>query len=76
MAKIFKEARFYNASDFAISIVAVINEGIDWAAYIGATNFLITSEEETIGFVAKHGCKLTKRDATYYFPDIGLRYRP
>lgn len=76
MAKIFREARYYNANDFAISIVAVINEGIDWAAYIGSTNFLITSEEETIGFVAKHGCKLTKKDAMYYFPDIELRYRP
>lgn len=76
MAKIFREARYYNASDFAISIIAVINEGIDWAAYIGATNSLITSKEETIGFVAKHGCKLTKKDAKYYFPDIELRYRP
>lgn len=76
MAKIFREARYYNASSFAISIVAVINEDLDWAAYIGATNFLITSEEETIGFVAKHGCKLTKKDAIYYFPDIKLRYRP
>jgi len=76
MAKIFKEARFYNASDFAISIIAVINEGIDWAAYIGSTTNLITSEEETIEFVAKHGCKLSKKDAIYYFPDIKLRYRP
>ncbi|GAH77484.1 unnamed protein product, partial [marine sediment metagenome] len=58
MAKIFREARYYNASSFAISIVAVINEGIDWAAYIGSTTNLITSEEETIKFVAKHGCKL------------------
>lgn len=76
MAKIFKEARYYNANNFAISIIAVINEGLDWAAYIGSTDSHITSEEETIDFVAKHGCKLTKKDAMYYFPDIKLRYRP
>ena len=76
MAKIFREARYYNANDFAISIIAVINEGFDWAAYIGSTDSRITSEGETIDFVAKHGCKLTKKDAMYYFPDIKLRYRP
>lgn len=76
MSKIFRKARYYNGNGFAISIIAVINEGLDWAAYIGSTDSRITSEEETIDFVAKHGCKLTKKDAMYYFPDIKERYRP
>ena len=76
MPKIFRKARFYNASSFAISIIAVINEGLDWAAYIGSTDSRITSGDAIMAFVAERGCKLTKKDAMYYFPDIKERYRP
>lgn len=67
-------ARYYNANGFAVAIVAVVTEGIDWTAYIGASHNLMTSEE-TAEWVAKNGCKLAKKDAVHFFPDIDLPYR-
>ena len=69
-----REARYYNANGFAIVIVASITDPIDWAAYIGADDGQ-HSEEETIEFVCAYGCKLSEKDARYYFPDIELPYR-
>jgi len=68
------EGRYWNSNGFAVAIVAVITEGIDWAAYIGATDDSKT-EQETVEYVAKYGCKLSSKDAKYYFPFINLRYR-
>lgn len=69
------EARYYNANYYATAIVAVITEGIDWAAYIGGADKSIT-EKEAVKFVADRGCKLSENDARHYFPDIKLPYRP
>jgi len=67
------EGRYYNANGFAVAIVAVITEGIDWCAYIGATDSS-KSEEETVEFVSKFGCKLAEEDARRYFT-VYLPYR-
>jgi hypothetical protein len=68
------EGRYYNTNGFAIAVVAVITEGIDWSAYIGATPSTF-KEHETIESVAKYGAKLIEEDARFYFPDIELPYR-
>lgn len=69
------EARYYNANGFSLAIVASITKGVDWAAYIGSCTSQI-SEEETLQFVKDYGCKLSEKDARYYFPEIQLPYRP
>jgi len=67
-------ARYYNANYFATAIVASITEGIDWAAYIGGADYRLP-EEEAVEYVRDYGCKLTREDAKYFFPDIELPYR-
>lgn len=68
------EGRYYNASYYATAIVAVITEGIDWAAYIGGASANL-SERGAVEFVAERGCKLSKKDAKHFFPEITLPYR-
>lgn len=68
------EGRYYNANYYATAIVAVITEGIDYAAYIGGAPVEIP-EDEAVKFVAESGCKLYSKDARYFFPDIDLPYR-
>ena len=68
------EGRYYNANYYATAIVAVITEGIDWAAYIGGALPGIT-EKDAVEFVAEKGCKLLEKDARYFFPEITLPYR-
>lgn len=75
MSETIHEGRYYNANGFAVSIIAVINEGIDWAAYIGSTDGEMFSERQTMNFVSHFGCKLSREDARYYFPGIDLPYR-
>ena len=72
--EIIRTARYYNANGFAVAIVAVINEGIDWAAYIGGTNET-KHQEDAVKIVSEKGCKLYSKDAKYYFPNIKLPYR-
>ena len=72
--KITVRGRYYNSSGYAIAIVACITQDIDWAAYIGADDGS-RLEIETIEFVLSWGCKLSEKDARYYFPDIELPYR-
>jgi len=67
-------ARYYNANGFAVAIVALITLNIDWAAYIGGTD-LTERQEDAIDWVSRKGCKLSGKDARYYFPDIELPYR-
>ncbi len=56
------------------TILAVIHEGCDWAAYIGATSEDMPKEEaETL--VAERGDKLTQQQAEAFFPCIEERYR-
>ena len=65
---------YYNANGFAIAIVAVITEGIDWAAYIGATTDRIPMERTRL-FVASRGCKLEEPIARAVFDIPSLPYR-
>lgn len=67
-------ARYYNSSGIAVAIVAIVTPNVDWAAYIGGTS-MVEHEEDTYNQVADHGCKLSERDAQYYFPNIDLPYR-
>lgn len=66
--------RYYNANYYATAIVAVVIEGINWAAYIGGAPVDIP-EHEAMEFVAAKGCKLPEQDAHYFFPEITLPYR-
>lgn len=68
------EGRYYNANYYATAIVAVITEGIDWAAYIGGAP-VDAPEEVAVKFIADKGYKLSEKDAKHYFPDIKLPYR-
>jgi hypothetical protein len=67
-------ARYWNCNYFATAIVAVITEGINWAAYIGGADYHL-SEEAAVEWVAQTGEKLSKSDAKHFFPDITLPYR-
>ncbi len=67
------EGRYWNSGGKGMTIVAVITEGIDWAAYIGADNGW--SEEDCIKHAADYGAKLSSEDAKYFFPNIKLPYR-
>ena len=66
--------RYYNANWQAMAIVAVVTEGVDWAAYANGVDYSLT-EPEAVRWVAEHGEKLSRDDARYYFPDIELPYR-
>lgn len=66
--------RYYNANYYATAIVASITEGIDWAAYIGGSDYT-NSEKQAVEDVARYGCKLSEKDARHFFPDIELPYR-
>jgi len=72
--KELRTGRYWNTNGFGIAIVAVITEGIDWAAYIGATGGN-APEAATVAFVAAHGAKLSRRHANHIFEDIRLPYR-
>lgn len=67
--------RYWNYQGVAgIAIVAVVTEGIDWAAYIGVDDGWSTRAcHET---AAEYGEKLTEADARHFFPDIEESYRP
>ena len=67
------EGRYWNTNGKGITIVAVITQGIDWAAYIGADDGW--KEEACIKWTAEHGAKLSAQDARHFFPEITLPYR-
>ena len=69
------EGRFWNSGGKQLAIVACITKGVDWAAYIGTDAPNSYREDETLKYVAEHGCKLSEEDATHFFPDIELPYR-
>ena len=74
--RIVKRGRYYNANGFAVAIVAVVTEGIDWAAYIGGTHD-DRSADETVIWITRYGCKLSEGDARHYFnsEEFSLPYR-
>ena len=67
------QGRCWNTNGKSITIVAVITESIDWAAYIGANDGWY--EVACIKWAAEWGAKLSEHDARHFFPDIELRYR-
>lgn len=67
------QGRYWNTNGKGITIVAVITEGIDWAAYIGADDGC--EEAACIKWAAEYGAKLSEHDARHFFPDIELPYR-
>lgn len=69
------EARFWNCGGKQLAIIACITKKVDWAAYIGTDAPNSYKEEDTLSCVAKHGCKLSREDAEYFFPEIKLPYR-
>ena len=69
------EARFWNQGGKQLAIVACITKGVDWAAYIGTDAPDSYHEDDTLKCTAESGCKLSKKDAKYFFPDIKLPYR-
>ena len=68
------EGRYWNTSGVAIAIVAVTTEGVDWAAYIGATVETMLSTQ-AVEWTVRWGAKLSESDARHYFPNIELPYR-
>lgn len=60
------EARYWNTNGKGICVMAVITEGIDWAAYIGADNGY--SESDCMSWTCEYGAKLSEEDARYFFP--------
>ena len=75
--KLLCPTRYWNANGFAGAIVAVLTLGscsddlIDWSAYIGGCD-LTSRAEEAERWVAKHGNKVSREDAEYYFPDLPI----
>lgn len=65
---------YANANYYAAAIVAVITEGIDWAAYFNGCSPHVP-RESAYEQVAREGDKLSEKDARYFFPDIKLPYR-
>ena len=73
-------ARYYNANGVQTAIVARAHrhgERGDWAAYIGSTTTALT-QDETVDWVLRYGCKLSREDAAYYFPALAaaVPWRP
>jgi hypothetical protein len=69
----FLEGRYWNTNGKGICIIAVVTEGIDWAAYVGADNGY--REQDCLLWTSERGQKLSEKDARYFFPDIKLPYR-
>jgi len=69
---LLREGWYSNAEGFAVAVVAVVNPGVDWVAYIGGTD-LTEHEEEAVRWVAQHGAKLPARLAQAFFPDLPMQ---
>ena len=67
------EGRYWNANGKGIAVVAIVKDGVDWSAYIGADNGYL--EKECLNWTTKYGAKLREADARHFFPDIDLPYR-
>ncbi len=71
--------KYWNANGFAVAIVCKEGHANDYAAYIGSTEGITATEEQTIEFVKKHGCKLDANLTDFLFPqfkEAGLVWRP
>ncbi len=68
------EGRYYDSDGFNLAIVATVTEGVDWAAYLGASSSIDYGEDSAVVEAAGYGAKLSEADARYYF-DVDLPYR-
>ncbi len=69
------EGRYFNVQGWGVAIVASVVHELEWAAYIGTT-WGPVSEQQTIDYVARHGCKLVEKDGRHFFPELNdLAYR-
>lgn len=71
----YRTARYYNSHGIGTAIVAVVNhkedgDVFDWSAYIGGSSRGARRETWAVEDVARSGCKLSKRDAQFYFPEL------
>ena len=76
--KRYLEGRFWNQGGKQMAIVAIVTEVNgrgDWAAYIGTDAPHSHAEQATLEYVAEHGCKLSDKDAQYFFPKLKLPFR-
>ena len=66
-----------NMERYSVILVAVITEGIDWAAYIGGASSIIddTDLKSKAQVVALEGDKVLPEVAKIYFPNIKEPYR-
>lgn len=77
-SKHYLEGRFWNQGGKQLAIVAIVTqvgEWGDWAAYIGTDAPDSNHEKDTCMAVAEYGCKLSKKDARHFFPEIEFPYR-
>ena len=65
---------YANANYYAAAIVAVVTEGIDWAAYFNGCDHTLR-QEQACEQVAREGDKLPENLARFIFPHIKLPYR-
>lgn len=66
------EGRYWNSNGRGICVVAIVNEGIDWTAYVGADDG--EDESHCIGWTTNYGIKLSEEDAKHFFPEIATKY--
>ncbi len=74
MAEHIQLGEFWNGGGYPVAVVAVVEEDIDWSAYIGGAP-QGSSTEATTKLVAEGGAKLPEEIARAFFKDIGLPYR-
>lgn len=69
---LLQEALFYSSNGYNVAVIAVVNPGIDWAAYVGGCDGRST-ERDTAYWVARYGCKLPVEHACHFFPRLSRR---
>lgn len=62
-------ARYWTGIQGCVCVVASVNSGIDWAAYIGGTG-LHDDGSTAAKYVAEMGAKLNEKDAYYFFGEL------
>lgn len=62
-------ARYWTGMQGCVAVVASVNPGLDWAAYIGSVGHNDNGSSAAL-FVADRGAKLNEQDALYFFGDL------
>lgn len=71
------EYSYWNTNGVGIVILAREGYADDWAAYIGAMAEPHHREEQAVQWTASNGAKLTRAEASRWFPQLpGDAYRP